>query len=371
MKKNQPVNLGGGRLRGFTLVELLVVIAIIGVLIALLLPAIQAAREAARRSSCMNKVKQIALALHNFHDTMKEFPAGGDTMGRYNEKAVGTIVYLLPSLEQEPIYREIYARNPAVGAAWNVQAVQDTAKFDLVLCPSNSVQSKKIASQENGSATDHTVLHPNNYVFSLGDACWAWGTTDPNSNSYVMDRGMFLNDRRRTFADCADGTSNTVAISECLTPERGRGGSNVRTNVILYTGMWDGTPNGKPGNCVSAFPVNTTEIPSASVFDTADSWRGLIFTCGRNHVNGFTTTTPPNSPMCHHDTAFNWGAIPPGSNHPGGVNIALFDASARFISDLINCGDPNKYAVKDGVSPFGVWGAMGSPNGGETVVIPN
>ena len=375
MKKNLHVNLGGeGGLRGFTLVELLVVIAIIGVLIALLLPAIQAAREAARRTSCINKVKQIALALHNHHDTMKEFPAGLDTMqGRYGNNT-GTITYLLPFLEQLSAYQEIYARaglTSALGAqaAWNVLPIQETKRFDLVLCPSNSIQNTKTVSGESGSATDHTVIHPNNYVFSLGDACWAWSSVDPTSNQYVMERGMFLNDRRKTFADCADGTSNTTAVSECRTPERGRG-NDIQANAVLYTGMWDGTPQGRPGRCAATFPTNVGMIPAANTFTTADTWRGILFLGGWNRTNGFNTLTPPNSAICFHDTGFNWGALPPGSNHPGGVNVAFFDASIRFIPDLVNCGNQNAYAVRNGPSPFGVWGALGSPNGGETVTLP-
>jgi len=375
MKKNPHVKLGGGGgLRGFTLVELLVVIAIIGVLIALLLPAVQAAREAARRTSCTNKVKQIALALHNHHDTMKEFPAGGDRMGdRYDAGApVGTITYLLPFLEQQVAYQEIYARaglTSAVGqqAPWNIPNIQEVPRFDLALCPSNSVQSKKIEGNESGTAAT-SQLHPNNYVFSLGDACWHWTNRDPTSNGYVMNRGMFVGDRRRTFADCADGTSNTTAVSECLTPERGRG-NDIRANAVLYTGMWDDTPQGMPGKCAATFPTHVREIPSANTF-SGDTWRGIVFMAGWDRANGFTTFTPPNSAMCHHDTGAAWGAVPPGSNHSGGVNVAFFDASVHFVPDLINCGNQNAYAVRSGPSPFGIWGALGSPDGGETVALP-
>ena len=200
----------------------------------------------------------------------------------------------------------------------------------------------------------------------MGDACWAWGTNDPNAPSYIVQRGMFINNRRGTFADCADGTSNTVAVSECVTPERDRG-TETRTNVILHTAMWvsTATAHGYPGRCVTAYPVNVTEFSTIPGFNP---WRGTLFTAGWNKCNGFTTTTPPNSAMCLYDRT--WGALPPGSYHPGGVNVAFFDGTVRFISDLINCPlTPN--AVKDGVSPFGVWGALGSPDGGETVTAPN
>jgi len=373
---------GGGNSKAFTLVELLVVIAIIGILIALLLPAVQAAREAARRMSCMNKVKQIGLSLHNHHDVKKEFPPGGDTMdGRYSSSgaiggSVGTITYLLPFIEMNSLYDAIWSRDghpSALGAGtiWNLPAYQSPDRYDLVLCPSHERRSKATVNQINGVG-DNAVIHPNNYVFSFGDAFWSWNaTTGPATNSYVMDRAMFLNAKHRTLADCGDGTSNTVAVSECLTPERTRNGNNIRTNAIMISSgvIWDGTPHGLPGKCPATFPNSLKTIPDANVFTTTDVWRGLVFTCGWNNVNGFTTMTAPNSAMCFWSNP-DFGVAPPGSRHSGGVNVARFDGSVTFISDTIDCGDQNAYAVRTGESPFGVWGALGSPNGGESRSLP-
>jgi len=372
---------------GFTLVELLVVIAIIGMLIALLLPAVQAAREAARRMTCSNKVKQIALSLHNHHDVHHEFPAGGDRMGEGAEARyeiigsgggiVGTMTYLLPFLEQNALYQAVWNREGlttgmGTDAPWNLPACQDAGQFGLVLCPSNGYQSKRTVFDVRGT-NHYNYIHPNHYVFSFGDAFWSWNATvtDPNAPSYVLDRGMFVSTPRRSFSSCPDGSSNTAAVSECLTPERTRGGNNIRTNAIRISSgvLWDGTPHGLPGKCAATFPISLGTIPTANVFDTVDIWRGLVFLSGWNNANGFTTMSPPNSSMCFWSTP-DFGVAPPASYHPGGVNLGLLDGSVRFVADTIDCGDQNAYAVKTGASPFGVFGALGSPNGGEARSLP-
>jgi hypothetical protein len=99
--------------------------------------------------------------------------------------------------------------------------------------------------------------------------------------------------------------------------------------------------------------------------------RGELALCGWIPVNAFTTMTPPNTPICvyevggaYHD---RWGTFPPNSNHTGGVSVGLLDGSVRFITNTIDCNGASATAVKTGPSPFGVWGALGSPNGGESV----
>jgi len=391
MNVQKNVNLGGkgnlrgqafasacARTRGFTLVELLVVIAIIGMLIALLLPAVQAAREAARRMTCSNKIRQVALALHTHHDAMQNFPAGGDTMdGRYYlhgwySGSVGTIVYLMPYIEQSAAYDAISSRQGfddstrGTNAPWNIPVIQE-GKFDFVLCPSNGERGTKTVGQENDSA-EQTVIHPNNIVFSFGDAAWAWQGESGDGHN-VTSRSMFNGTKRRTFSTCSDGTSTTVAVSEILTPQRDRG-DDIRTNALAYDGIWDGTPFGVPGRCPTNFPKSLRTIPAANVTPaTLNTWRGILFTSGWNPTNGFTTMTPPNTATCLYPSDMAWGVAPPKSFHTGGVNVAFFDASVRFVSDTVNCGDQNARAVNSGPSPFGVWGALGSPAGGESASL--
>ncbi|MDR2755990.1 MAG: DUF1559 domain-containing protein, partial [Planctomycetaceae bacterium] len=208
--------------------ELLVVIAIIGVLIALLLPAVQAAREAARRMSCSNKVKQLTLALHNHHDINQNFPPLGNQMNKFTSSATaGTFFHLMPFMELQAAYDGVLAETPKP-APWDTPTMHNMKQLSVVLCPSN----------ENTAILSPGWI-PNNYVYSMGDGCWAQhNVVTPTANHYVVTRGMFYYgtnevEGKKSFADCTDGSSNTVAVSECLTPQE-REGTDVRSNVALY-----------------------------------------------------------------------------------------------------------------------------------------
>lgn len=361
----------GRCLRGFTLVELLVVISIIGVMVGLLLPAVQAAREAARRLQCTNNIKQISLALHNHHVAYNHFPAGGDSFaGRFDDPdggdggRCGTIVHLLPYLEQVPLYEAIKRVVPlSLGAPWNVEEVYAT-NLSNVQCPSNAGNIRHSDPSFGGRTAPL-----NSYVFSLGDGLWTQGHKPVGTGAHrqSISRGMFYRETKK-FATCTDGTSNTAAVSECLSPML-RDGNDIRSNVARFDGIWDGRPHGVPFNCTNGLPI----VPGSNGRQFADAhrsgtWRGVLFTSGWSAVNGFTTMTPPNSPMCHFgaNAANDWAVLPPVSNHPGGVNVGMLDGSVRFVTDSINCGNANAHAVSSGPSPFGVWGAMGTPGGGET-----
>lgn len=347
---------------GFTLVELLVVIAIIGILIALLLPAVQAAREAARRSQCTNNLKQLALAVHNYHDTNKVFPprmigtgdlwSGGldwtTTRDRHS-----AFVGLLPYIEQQALYDQIsspltvgsttyppFGPVPWVDAAYPPW-VQQVPAF---LCPSDGNSSNK-------GANDHCR---NNYRFSIGDAIlrdWAGFSTNP--------RGMFGRDSSIGFNDLKDGASNTLMLSERLYSEE----NQVVTQGIARGGV-AATGAIAPASCYGQIDPND---PSQYVGTVNTDWKpGKRAFCGIVVMAGVNTVLPPNGPSCIADAWFeNTTIIPPTSEHPGGVVAALGDASVRFVSETIDAGDPTLVEVRSGPSPYGVWGALGSKSGRE------
>ena len=375
---------GGGKMGGFTLVELLVVIAIIGILIALLLPAVQAAREAARRMSCTNKLKQIGLALHTHHDARKTFPPGYDSLdGRFVRNTVGTSVHLFPYMEQGALYDQILNADETdiprgTGAPWNVMAVCN-ADLSGLLCPSDGNKTKTDADPDRVTKYAGRLVGPNNYVYSLGDGLWAqWARGIPTGDHNVISRGMFYHDRKNISA-ATDGTSNTVAVSECLVPSQHRG-QEVGINVALFNGIWNGTPNGIPGPCMTELVLEPGNPKIFAASQRTSSFRGLLVTMGWLDANGFTTLTPPNTPICQYAGLWeDWGVYPPASRHTGGVNVTMLDGSVQFISNTIDTnsgGTPDRPsglyapAVQSGPSPYGVWGALGSPSGGEARGLP-
>ncbi len=363
---------GGGKLsrRGFTLVELLVVIAIIGILIGLLLPAVQAAREAARRMQCTNNVKQYVLSIQNYHDVNNMIPASRMNFHNYNTNQLGTIgdayggfvgptVALLPFMEQQPRYEAFSNDAKNAGSnSWPFQSGETyTSVIPSILCPSDGNASQP---------SPHQNMARISIAFSLGDGMWHnnrpdWGE---GADAQVDGRGFFAPLRWRSYSFVTDGLSNTVAVSEMV------GDANYSKKVkggIYKTGsLHDG--QAKPAPCLTEArdPNDPTQLVSGT-----DTWRALLWTDGRSPNAGFTTVLPPNSVSCIYtwpniDNSA-WGVFAAQSNHSGGVNCGMGDGSVRFVSDTVDCGNANAYGVASGKSPYGVWGAMGSPTGGESV----
>jgi len=338
--------------RAFTLVELLVVIAIIGILVALLLPAVQAAREAARRTQCSNNLKQIGLGLHNHHDSKQYLPFREGRFPNFPASYQGRksgLITLLPYIEQGPLHDQIMS-DLVIGATtfasggpepWNGAYIPWQSQIPGFLCPSD------------GSRPTSTVKQTN-YMFCSGDSI------DLHTSNNVS-RGMFgltTGDRGFGFADVQDGLSNTIAASE-----RRRGNSVEHfTQTAMQGGSWFTTPNACLG-----FYNKSTKTWSASV--TRGAWAGVRWPDGGMGFGGMTTNAPPNSVSCawnSHDA--QPGLYPPTSGHPGGVLVLMGDASVRFVSQTIDCGNQNASGVLNGapgVSPFGVFGALGTRSGGE------
>jgi len=365
--------------RGFTLVELLVVIAIIGVMVGLLLPAVQSARESGRRSTCSNNLKQFGIALHAHHDSKGALPYGcggpswSDFGTTYPDTAGGFsgFVPMLPFCEQGPLYDQIMATgtkpDPSTQAAFRTQVASG-------LCPSEA--STPRLSTEAGRS---------NYLLSTGDklvqllceegaVCAAAPATTPIG----VGRGLFGLTRGVRFKDVTDGVSKTIAMAEYSFSNLYTDASNYRRNVndaqATYSCV-DGTER-SPRNCRAAFLGDAGYNPAANGMEYIVPGSNMY--AGR--VILFNTMLRPNSAVCVNrnnltTSAWQWGTIPPRSRHPGGVQVMFADGAVLWIADTIDNGTADSYGLQGSAGPTGasiagVWGALGTRNGGEGSSLP-
>ena len=359
--------------RGFTLVELLVVIAIIGVLIALLLPAVQAAREAARRTQCVNQLKQWGLANQNFHDVNKYFAARRAHKISNKNPAIGPnrpyiyewwggFLALMPFTEEQAYADKILnflattatlndTEKPWSGPATSLMMDQ----VAILACPSDG----KAPAFHGNSARGTT-----NYMFSVGDSVASLqGLARPRGLFGVGTNSAGTTHNYRTFADILDGSSKTVMMSERVKARDGE--RRIKFAQAHNVGTFETSP-------IICMQQVTQGSYTSGVEIAARAGRDWMF--GEPAFIGFNTVLPPNGPSCSGPNQYPHNAThqlaTATSNHPGGVNVLMCDGAVRFVSENINTGNLAAAPVTTGQSPYGVWGAMGSIAGGESYADP-
>jgi prepilin-type N-terminal cleavage/methylation domain-containing protein/prepilin-type processing-associated H-X9-DG protein len=338
-------------MRGFTLIELLVVIAIIAVLIALLLPAVQAAREAARRAQCVNNMKQIGVALHNYHNTNDCFPPGYLVHWKYSVSPptlngtnydFSVHFRLLPALEQQPLYN---AANMSVGILNDplayINATITAARLSVFLCPSDT---PPFWAQES-SPVAGIIAPGNSYYASVGSCLEIDGVNNPGG----PPNGVFQYAYPIATRDILDGTTNTIAFGEW---KIGDGNSALISLAdIVFYGQWpqgvvESTPQtAMPAGAKAFYPgwVNACTAALNSARVAAGSDLGSNWAWGRTADTLGMILVPPNSPYpnCVTDGTSVGAVFHPGmfnlrSNHPGGANVLMCDGSVRFLKNSVN-----------------------------------
>ena len=335
-------------IRGFTLIELLVVIAIIAILIALLLPAVQQAREAARRTQCKNNMKQLGLALHNYHDVYKQFPPGAcgpETVdatlhaatGGYGGSAWSWTTFILPMIDQAPMYNQIVTNdgitfgdaNGAITVGGNGNADTSTpegaklsllqTKIDAFRCPSDNTPSSLNISPIRGARfsastfTSGVSVGKSNYVGSMGTKVAHFDPAltraagfplNPTAAEYQLADGMLFAFSRVKMRDVTDGTSNSILVGERSTfgrsADTAAGDNGLSDGLEEYgAALWAGISD-----------ITTNNV--TDVMGNAGDFVNWDVDMDPTRINGYS------------------------SRHTGGAQVTLGDGSVRFISENID-----------------------------------
>ncbi|MDO5582027.1 MAG: DUF1559 domain-containing protein [Planctomycetia bacterium] len=363
------------------------------------MPAVQAAREAARRMECTNKIKQLALAQHNHLDTYGYFPsrAGQESLGAktyystayWNKWLVSTVVGwafpTLPYIEQmavyeraAPAYRAVMTDQPLTGLTFHNPYYIDTTNIfaqtqQAFICPSEPNWQSPCEKDTNDGRQSVS-----NYRCCVGDYL-----IDPSAWSEChTPRGAFTAGGKRTTttATILDGTSNTIFFAEGIVYSFNKAKNPVRGGIASVTTL---ASTSNIATCMAA--VRDANDPNfftgTFTIDTIHGAPGRGYLAAWPPVSSVVCMMPPNSPFCTRASASggsvyggNYTTLTSSSYHNGGVNVAMGDGSVRFVSDTVDTGDVNQtitmnWSNATGQSPWGIWGAMGSIDGGESKTL--
>jgi prepilin-type N-terminal cleavage/methylation domain-containing protein/prepilin-type processing-associated H-X9-DG protein len=369
---------------GFTLIELLVVIAIIAVLIALLLPAVQSAREAARRIQCVNNLKQIGLAMHNYHTGINAFPMGSSIAPQQDVPLQQSIwsawsaqAMMLGYLDQGPLYNccnfswAVLDTSNFTGAA-NVAASSNYNQTVLYtniaafMCPSDPNVGQKQNNNSYSASYGATTSNCYNWTSNAGVNWVSQETGGDSSGTFTIGKSYGLQ-------NITDGSSNTVAYAEALVGDSN--GSEFAGNVTNPSRYRGNYITGPVGNTAGTSLMNVQTNPTG-VFATLQACvatfqtsltaiqddRGFRWCMGCTGWSMFNTVQVPNdakypiggcrdggTPGQFPNDGFSYGA---SSGHPGGANVLFADGSVKFIKNTIG---------------YPTWWALGTRNGSEVI----
>ncbi|MCO8125400.1 DUF1559 domain-containing protein [Stieleria sp. TO1_6] len=396
---------------GFTLLELLVVVGVIGTLVGLLLPAVQAAREAARRMSCSNNLKQIALGVAQYHAAFEILPPQGTGTFNHandpnttNQFRLSYLFSITPFIGQSPMWERVSGEwvGPKPSGDSITEENFGAMQFGVVDPANHRYPSMgpvpSLASYSPWSSEIPTYRCPSdpgygspglgrtNYAACLGDAIegldqgmwryesskWSPGGADLMQ---ITGRGMFVPRMITSLDDVTDGLSNTIMLGEIATD---LGDRDTRTTPSMHNG-WQGGVLDNLQVCNVHIDPDRPRFwdfrSSVKLPVVGGQGRGFRWADSMPLMTGFNTTRPPNSELCFGGDSTTIGTLSTSSRHQGGTHVAMADGAIVFLTDSIEAGaqqgSVTSYGKQDlapgSQSPFGLWGALGTRSSNEFI----